>query len=138
MTSVIFQDINTVISAGAVDGNIKVWDLRKNYSTIRAEPLPYHAFPYPGSGTRKHGENTWYTRRLPIIIARKFKTFAKRNLYTSLKYSLIDFTFLTFQIYSLNKRSPARLNVRKLQQVCDALVSWHSLGEYQDELAWAR
>jgi hypothetical protein len=54
---VIFQDINTIISAGAVDGNIKVWDLRKNYSTIRTGPLPYHVFPYPASGTRKHGEN---------------------------------------------------------------------------------
>lgn len=58
MTSVIFQDVNTMISAGAVDGNIKVWDLRKNYSTIRTEPLPYHVFPYSGSGTRKHGKNT--------------------------------------------------------------------------------
>ena len=57
VTSVVFQDENTIISAGAVDGKIKVWDLRKNYSTSRGEPQPYHVFPYPGSGTRKHGKN---------------------------------------------------------------------------------
>ncbi|XP_028398798.1 denticleless protein homolog B-like isoform X3 [Dendronephthya gigantea] len=55
VTSVIFQDLNTIISAGAVDGNIKVWDIRKNYSIIRTELQPYHVFPYPGSASRKHG-----------------------------------------------------------------------------------
>lgn len=66
VTSVIFQDGNTVISAGAVDGNIKVWDLRKNYSTFRAEPQPYSVFPYPGTRTRKHGEKSGYGNNILI------------------------------------------------------------------------
>uniref|UniRef100_A0A8C5MMJ3 Denticleless E3 ubiquitin n=1 Tax=Leptobrachium leishanense TaxID=445787 RepID=A0A8C5MMJ3_9ANUR len=55
VTVVIFQDEHTVISAGAVDGIIKVWDLRKNYSTYKQDPVPAKLFPYPGSSTRKLG-----------------------------------------------------------------------------------
>ena len=45
-----------LISCGAVDGNIKIWDLRKIYSNSRPNPIPCHVFPYPGTGMRKHGE----------------------------------------------------------------------------------
>ncbi|KAM9316851.1 denticleless protein homolog [Gastrophryne carolinensis] len=55
VTVVIFQDEHTVISAGAVDGFIKVWDLRKHYTACRQEPSPVKAFPYPGSSARKLG-----------------------------------------------------------------------------------
>ncbi|XP_029449112.1 denticleless protein homolog isoform X2 [Rhinatrema bivittatum] len=55
VTVVLFQDEHTLISAGAVDGVVKVWDLRKNYSTCRQEPAPVKAFPYPGASTRKLG-----------------------------------------------------------------------------------
>nr|XP_033794203.1 denticleless protein homolog [Geotrypetes seraphini] len=55
VTVVLFQDEHTLISAGAVDGVVKVWDLRKNYSSCRQEPVPMKAFPYPGASTRKLG-----------------------------------------------------------------------------------
>lgn len=53
VTVVLFQDENTLVSAGAVDGIIKVWDLRKNYTTYRQEPIASKSFLYPGSSTRK-------------------------------------------------------------------------------------
>ncbi|KAM6218377.1 denticleless protein homolog isoform 2-T2 [Rhynchocyon petersi] len=55
VTVVLFQDENTLVSAGAVDGIIKVWDLRKNYTTYRQEPIAAKSFLYPGSSTRKLG-----------------------------------------------------------------------------------
>ncbi|XP_042189636.1 denticleless protein homolog [Callorhinchus milii] len=55
VTVVLFQDENTLISAGAVDGVIKVWDLRKHYSVHHQEPMPVRSFSYPGSSTRKLG-----------------------------------------------------------------------------------
>ncbi|KAE8600545.1 hypothetical protein XENTR_v10013302 [Xenopus tropicalis] len=55
VTVVIFQDEHTIISAGAVDGIVKVWDLRKNYSAYRQDPVPAKLFPYPGNSTRKLG-----------------------------------------------------------------------------------
>nr|XP_020863555.1 denticleless protein homolog isoform X2 [Phascolarctos cinereus] len=55
VTVVLFQDEHTLVSAGAVDGVVKVWDLRKNYTTFRQEPLACKFFPYPGSSTRKLG-----------------------------------------------------------------------------------
>ncbi|NWR89264.1 DTL protein, partial [Furnarius figulus] len=55
VTVVLFQDEHTLISAGAVDGVIKVWDLRKNYAAYRQDPVPFKAFCYPGTSTRKLG-----------------------------------------------------------------------------------
>ncbi|NXF10872.1 DTL protein, partial [Smithornis capensis] len=55
VTVVLLQDEHTLISAGAVDGVIKVWDLRKNYAVYRQDPLPFKAFCYPGTSTRKLG-----------------------------------------------------------------------------------
>ncbi|NXF83490.1 DTL protein, partial [Sclerurus mexicanus] len=55
VTVVLFQDEHTLISAGAVDGVIKVWDLRKNYAAYRQDPVPSKAFCYPGTSTRKLG-----------------------------------------------------------------------------------
>ncbi|OCT77607.1 denticleless protein homolog A [Xenopus laevis] len=55
VTVVIFQDEYTIISAGAVDGVVKIWDLRKNYSAYRQDPVPVKHFPYPGNSTRKLG-----------------------------------------------------------------------------------
>ncbi|XP_049724487.1 denticleless protein homolog isoform X1 [Elephas maximus indicus] len=55
VTVVLFQDENTLVSAGAVDGVIKVWDLRKNYTAYRQEPIASKSFHYPGSSTRKLG-----------------------------------------------------------------------------------
>ncbi|KAG9344645.1 hypothetical protein JZ751_010330 [Albula glossodonta] len=55
VTVVLFQDEHTLISSGAVDGIIKMWDLRKNYTVHHHEPVPMQMFPYPGSCTRKLG-----------------------------------------------------------------------------------
>ncbi|XP_077637907.1 denticleless protein homolog [Lonchura striata] len=55
VTVVLFQDEHTLISAGAVDGVIKVWDLRRNYAAFRQDPLPLRSFCYPGTSTRKLG-----------------------------------------------------------------------------------
>lgn len=55
VTVVIFRDENTLISAGAVDGVIKVWDLRKNYSVLHQDPVPVQSFLYPGTSARKLG-----------------------------------------------------------------------------------
>ncbi|XP_037351528.1 denticleless protein homolog isoform X1 [Talpa occidentalis] len=55
VTVVLFQDENTLVSAGAVDGVIKIWDLRKNYTAYRQEPIATKFFLYPGSSTRKLG-----------------------------------------------------------------------------------
>ncbi|XP_068199048.1 denticleless protein homolog [Antennarius striatus] len=52
VTVVLFQDQHTLISAGAVDGVIKMWDLRKNYSAHRQSPAPLQTYPYPGSCMR--------------------------------------------------------------------------------------
>ena len=63
VTAVVFQDDNMLISAGAVDGNIKMWDLRRSYSTMKQDPLPYHTFPYPGTGTRRHGTTSRFLQK---------------------------------------------------------------------------
>lgn len=49
--SIFKQDDNTLVSCGAGDGVIKVWDLRRNYSCYKKEPLPKHSIPYPGTST---------------------------------------------------------------------------------------
>ncbi|XP_030033483.2 protein lethal(2)denticleless [Manduca sexta] len=52
ITGLVFQDDMTLISCGECDGNIKVWDLRKNYNVYKREPLPKHSIPYCGSSTK--------------------------------------------------------------------------------------
>lgn len=52
ITGLVFQDEQTLISCAECDGNIKVWDLRKNYNIYKREPLPKHSIPYCGSSTK--------------------------------------------------------------------------------------
>lgn len=52
VTSIVFQDDNTLISCGAGDGTIKVWDMRKNYLVHKREPVPKYTLPYNGNTTR--------------------------------------------------------------------------------------
>ncbi|XP_014854490.1 PREDICTED: denticleless protein homolog [Poecilia mexicana] len=52
VTVVLFRDEHTLISAGAVDGVIKMWDLRKNYTAYHHDPVPMQTYPYAGSSTR--------------------------------------------------------------------------------------
>nr|CAG4644755.1 EOG090X058A [Leptodora kindtii] len=46
VTAVVFQSNHTLISAGATDGNINIWDLRKNYTVYKGDPLPKYRIPY--------------------------------------------------------------------------------------------
>ncbi|XP_036406125.1 denticleless protein homolog [Megalops cyprinoides] len=55
VTVVLFRDEHTLISSGAVDGTIKMWDLRKNYTAYHRDPVALQVFPYPGSSTRRLG-----------------------------------------------------------------------------------
>ncbi|XP_065082099.1 protein lethal(2)denticleless-like [Ochlerotatus camptorhynchus] len=49
ITGLVFQDDNTLISCGAGDGIVKVWDVRRHYSSHKRDPLPKHSFPYAGT-----------------------------------------------------------------------------------------
>lgn len=53
ITGLVFQDDHTLVSCGGGDGIIKVWDLRRNYSCYKREPLPKHSIPYPGVSSLK-------------------------------------------------------------------------------------
>lgn len=46
-----------MVSCGGGDGMIKVWDLRRNYSCYKREPVPKHSIPYPGSSTHQGYSN---------------------------------------------------------------------------------
>ncbi|CAH1985195.1 unnamed protein product [Acanthoscelides obtectus] len=52
VTGLAFQGNNTLISCGAGDGIIKIWDLRKNYTTYKKEAAPKSVIPYPGNTTK--------------------------------------------------------------------------------------
>lgn len=52
VTGLVFQNDMSLISCGAGDGAIKVWDLRKNYGVNKREPLPKCVLPYTGTTTR--------------------------------------------------------------------------------------
>ncbi|KAG5677744.1 hypothetical protein PVAND_007475 [Polypedilum vanderplanki] len=53
VTGLVFQDDNTLISCGAGDGIIKVWDLRRYYSTLKRDPIAKYNLPYAGTSTLK-------------------------------------------------------------------------------------
>ncbi|CAG5118383.1 unnamed protein product [Candidula unifasciata] len=54
VTVVLFQNENYFISAGAGDGCLKVWDVRKTYKR-KTGAQPVYTFHYPGANTRKFG-----------------------------------------------------------------------------------
>ncbi|XP_063698546.1 protein lethal(2)denticleless [Culicoides brevitarsis] len=51
ITGLVFQDDNSLISCGAGDGLIKVWDMRRNYTAFKKEPMPKYSLPYAGTST---------------------------------------------------------------------------------------
>lgn len=53
VTGLVFQDENTLISCGPGDGVIKVWDLRRCYSTLKREPIAKYNLSYAGKSTFK-------------------------------------------------------------------------------------
>ncbi|XP_064622324.1 denticleless protein homolog A-like [Lineus longissimus] len=55
VTAVLFQDEYNLISSGATDGIIKVWDIRKLAGNSKTDPMPKFSFPYAGNSIRMHG-----------------------------------------------------------------------------------
>ncbi|XP_058126590.1 protein lethal(2)denticleless [Anopheles ziemanni] len=53
ITGLVFQDDNTLISCGAGDGVVKVWDTRRHYTSHQRDPLPKHSFSYAGTTALK-------------------------------------------------------------------------------------
>jgi len=52
VTALTWIDSNTLASTGDTDGVIKLWDLRKNYSLYKREPLPKLEITHPGSSSK--------------------------------------------------------------------------------------
>lgn len=52
VTGLVFQNYNSLISCGAGDGLIKVWDLRRHYSVHSHNPMPNYIIPYSGKSTK--------------------------------------------------------------------------------------
>ncbi|KAG9432290.1 protein lethal(2)denticleless isoform X1 [Apis mellifera carnica] len=52
ITGLAFQDDFTLLSCAAGDGLIKVWDLRKNYTVHKKDPIAKHTMNYTGHSTR--------------------------------------------------------------------------------------
>ncbi|XP_011162158.1 protein lethal(2)denticleless isoform X2 [Solenopsis invicta] len=52
ITGLVFQDDFTLISCAAGDGLLKVWDLRKNYTVHKKEPIAKHLMNYSGNSTK--------------------------------------------------------------------------------------
>lgn len=52
VTGLVFKDDNTLISCGAGDGIIKIWDLRKNYQLHKNVPIAKNKIPYGGTTTK--------------------------------------------------------------------------------------
>ncbi|XP_058880270.1 denticleless protein homolog isoform X2 [Acipenser ruthenus] len=78
VTVVLFRDENTLISAGAVDGVVKMWDLRKNYTVHHQDPIPLQAYPYPGTSSRKLG---YCSLALDSTGSRLFANCTDENIY---------------------------------------------------------
>ncbi|XP_015431620.1 PREDICTED: protein lethal(2)denticleless isoform X2 [Dufourea novaeangliae] len=52
ITGLAFQDDVTLLSCAAGDGLIKVWDLRKNYTVHKKDPVAKYTMNYTGHSTR--------------------------------------------------------------------------------------
>ncbi|CAN8000576.1 unnamed protein product [Ixodes hexagonus] len=55
VTACLFQDDQRLITCGATNSVIKVWDLRKNYELFTTDPKPLASFPYAGQSSAMHG-----------------------------------------------------------------------------------
>lgn len=55
VTACIFRDEHHLVTCGASNGAVKVWDLRKNYQLFKNDPRPLTTLPYPGHSTAVHG-----------------------------------------------------------------------------------
>ncbi|KAL3266817.1 hypothetical protein HHI36_010971 [Cryptolaemus montrouzieri] len=57
VTGLVFQDSNTLVSCGAGDGCIKIWDLRKTHYNGKREPIPKFTLQYPGKSAKNGFSN---------------------------------------------------------------------------------
>lgn len=55
VTACVFQDDHQLVSCGATNSVIKVWDMRKNYELYKPYPQPVKYFPYAGDSPAIHG-----------------------------------------------------------------------------------
>lgn len=55
VTACVFRDENHLVTCGASNGAVKVWDLRKNYQLYNNDPRPVTSLPYPGRSMAIHG-----------------------------------------------------------------------------------
>ncbi|CAG9862850.1 unnamed protein product [Phyllotreta striolata] len=60
VTGLAFQSSNTLISCGAGDGAIKIWDLRKHYNIYQKQPKPKRVLPYPGNSAKNGYSNLFF------------------------------------------------------------------------------
>jgi len=49
VTGLVWLDDNNIVSVGGNDGVIKVWDMRKNYSLYKKDPIPKQQIFHPGT-----------------------------------------------------------------------------------------
>ncbi|XP_055851438.1 protein lethal(2)denticleless [Episyrphus balteatus] len=92
ITGLVFQDSDTLVSCGAGDGVIKVWDLRRNYTCYKKEPLPKYSLPYAGSSTFKGFTNL-------IIDEAGAKLYANCTDNTIYCYNLFSYSTKPIQVY---------------------------------------
>lgn len=69
ITGLIFQNDETLISCADGDGNIKIWDLRKTYSTYTKDPLPKQSIPYYGSSSKNGYTNLIFDKSRYVLFA---------------------------------------------------------------------
>lgn len=69
ITGLIFQNDETLISCADGDGNIKIWDLRKNYSVYTKDPLPKQSIPYCGSSSKNGYTNLIFDKSRYVLFA---------------------------------------------------------------------
>lgn len=93
VTALVFQDDNTLISCGSGDGNIRVWDLRRNYSCCKKDPLPKHSIPYYGSSSKNGYSNL-------ILDESKLKLYANCMDHKIYCYNVGTYGVIPEQIYS--------------------------------------
>nr|XP_026691450.1 denticleless protein homolog isoform X2 [Ciona intestinalis] len=89
VSSVCFQDLNTVITAGAMDGTIKLWDIRKTVplKSVKGKScsLPKESIQYSGMSSRRRG----YT--CLTLDSTRTKLFASCTDNTIYEYDLMEF-----------------------------------------------
>ncbi len=94
VSSILFQNENLIISAGATDNLIKVWDLRKTYSNRITNPQPLLSF-----------KNEITTKGYSNLIISKSRLFANCMNNTIYDFDLISYKCDSQSGFNLHKNS---------------------------------